>query len=69
MFETPIQALKKGNIELSTLTPFQLYGNEKEFSLVIPRSIVDHGLTVSLLGSIVKDNGIRSEIIIEPLEL
>lgn len=61
-FGVAIENLKKRNFRLSIPAPFQLYGAGNTYSLIIPESIVQRGVSVTVLGTVRKANGIRAEI-------
>ena len=66
-FDTPIQHLKKRNFVLSVPAPFQLYGSEDTYRVVLPERSSPFGITVS--GRVRKQNGIRASIIETRLQL
>lgn len=61
-FDVAIQNLKKRNFRLSTPGPYQLYGAETAYSLLMPRVLADQGLTLTVFGTVRKYNGIRADI-------
>ena len=66
-FDAPIQHLKKRNFRLSVPAPFQLYGSEDTYRVVLPERNSPFGITVS--GRVRKQNGIRASIIETRLQL
>ena len=65
-FDVAIQHLKKRNFKLSPPLPFQVYGSDDAYSLVVPDS--GH-LTVTVSGTVRKSNGVRAGIPATVLEV
>ena len=61
-FDVAIQNLKKRNFRLSRPGPYQLYGADATYSLLIPAALSEKGLTIAVLGTVKKANGIRASI-------
>lgn len=68
-FDVAIANLKKRNFRLSLPAPFQLYGAGDTYSLIIPESIVQRGVAVTVSGTVRKANGIRANIEAAVLEV
>ena len=66
-FDMPIRNLKKRHFSFSYATPFQLYGSDDSYSLVIPKA--QSLFTVFVEGLVEKTNGIQAEIQRTPLEV
>ena len=60
-FGVAIQNLKKRNFSLSPPSPFQIYGADDNYSLIIPRRLGTFSIDVS--GTVRKQNGLMARII------
>ena len=58
-FAPPIRNLKKRNVALSPPAPFQIYRTEADYCLLVP----DQVRSVGVSGTVLKQNGIRAEIV------
>lgn len=61
-FDVAIQNLKKRNFRLSIPGPYQLYGADRAYSLLMPAGLVNRGLVLVVFGTVQKHNGIRADI-------
>ena len=65
-FDVPIQKLKKRNFRCSQPCPYQIYGADSDYALVVPRRT---GLTLTAYGTVRKANGIPAVIETAVLEV
>ena len=65
-FDVPIQKLKKRNFRCSHPCPYQIYGADSDYALVVPRRT---GLTITAYGTVQKANGIPAVIETAVLEV
>ena len=66
-FDAPIQHLKKRNFRLSVPAPFQLYGTDTAYRVVLPDR--NSPFSVAVSGTVRKLNGIVAEIVQSALEV
>lgn len=61
-FPQPIRQLKKRNFTLSRPLPFQIYGSDAVYSVVIPGTIGTDPFTITVSGIVWKASDVRAEI-------
>ena len=68
-FDVPIQKLKKRNFRCSQPCPYQLYGSDANYTLVIPSQISETPWTLTAYGTVQKANGIPAVVTVSSVSV